>query len=97
MLHREVIALIAQELDDSPAPQYIDVSRREVFANKKSPSRTEFSAAGAVGINAQVVFEVREGEYGGEQVIEHEGTRYNVYRVYEKGFAIEIYCGSVKG
>lgn len=80
---------------DSPFPTTKD-TKREVFANVKSPTRQEFSATDSQGFRAMFVFEIREGEYRDEEYVEFHGKKYYVYRTFEKGFITEIYTSDQK-
>lgn len=66
-------------------------SAREVFAKVDSVSASEFFDGGRNGLNPSLRFLVFAGDYHGEQIVEHEGQRYAVYRTYERGDQIEVY------
>ena len=67
-------------------------SERTVFANKRSVSQKEFFEAGISGLKAQYVFDIRLLEYNNERELIHNNTTYSIYRMYEKGENIELYC-----
>ena len=48
------------------------------------------------GVKLSATIEVNEGEYEKEQLLEHEGTRYKVERVYPTGYGtLELSCSEV--
>lgn len=63
----------------------ITTTRREVFANKKSATRSEFYTAKQAGDKIVLVLEVRGVDYQGETIVEHEGRLYEVVRTYTAG------------
>ena len=103
MLFKDVITLIdVRIIHDGPFPKE-EESARWTYANKKSITRAEFSVAESAGnrakstaIRAVYMFEVREDEYSGEEWLEYEGNRYYIYRTYERGSVIELYCSDAK-
>lgn len=58
------------------------MARAEVLAMDGSITRGEFFAAGQIGLRPDRVFTVFAGEYNGEEMCEHDGTRYAIYRTY---------------
>ncbi len=68
-------------------------TRREVFVNKKSATRSEFYTAKQAGDKIALVLEVRGADYRGETLVEHEGRLYEVVRDYTKsGETYELNC-----
>lgn len=67
-------------------------SAHRVFAKVDSVSASEFFDGGRNGLNPSLRFLVFGGDYHGEQIVEHEGLRYAVYRTYERGDSVEVYC-----
>ena len=66
-------------------------TRREVFCNRKSASRSEFYAAKQAGEKIALVLEVRGADYGGETRIEYAGRPYEVVRSYTRsGETVEL-------
>ena len=66
---------------------------REVFAEVRSVTRSEFYQAGRNGLNPQYVFSVFAGDYGGETICEFDGNRYAIYRAYRADSDyIELYA-----
>lgn len=62
----------------------------DVYANRKSIRSTEYYAAKQAGIELSYMFEVRSMEYDGQDIVDHEGERFEVERTYEKGEFIEL-------
>lgn len=67
-------------------------SAHRVFAKVDSVSASEFFDGGRNGLNPSLRFLVFAGDYHGEQIVEHEGLRFAVYRTYERGDSVEVYC-----
>lgn len=68
-------------------------TRREVFVNKKSATRSEFYAAKQAGDKIVLVLEVPGVDYEGETRVEFEGKPYEVVRAYTKsGEIFELNC-----
>lgn len=62
------------------------------FCRVRSASSQEFFEAGQQGIKPQYQLTLLRAEYGGEQMVEYNGTRYAVYRTYEPNAdEIELY------
>ena len=71
----------------------ITTTRREVFVNKKSATRSEFYTAKQAGDKIALTLEVRGADYRGETLVEHEGRLYEVVRDYTKsGETYELNC-----
>ncbi len=68
-------------------------SRRNVFCNKKSATRSEFYAAKQAGDKITLVLEVRGADFQEETQVEFGGKRYEVVRAYTKsGEIFELNC-----
>ena len=66
---------------------------REVFANKKTATRSEFYTAKQAGDKIALVLEVRGADYQEETLVEYEGRLYEVVRAYtESGETYELNC-----
>lgn len=64
-----------------------------VLCEVVSLSRSEYFEAAEAGINAEFEFLINPAEYNGELVVEYNGRRYKVYRIYEvSSDTLEIYC-----
>ena len=55
----------------------------EVWADKKTATRTEFYSAQSAGIEVSAVFTVND--YSDEKILIHETKEYDIKRVYQKG------------
>ena len=90
-----VIKLITETYtkDDSGVPRKTEAAA-EVFAQKKSVTRSEFFGGGRNGLNPECEFDVFKGDYDGQRTIEYEGKRYGVYRTFEPDDSdyIELYA-----
>ena len=72
--------------------------RRQVYANIKSVTATEFFEGGRNGLKPQVRATVFLWDYRGEQIVEIKGVRYAVYRTYTPSTdEIELYLELRKG
>lgn len=58
-------------------------TRRKVYANVKSVTATEFFSAGQIGLSPEYRFTMFGPDYAGERIVEYNGVRYAVYRVYQ--------------
>ena len=58
-------------------------TKRKVFANVKSVTSTEFFSAGQIGLSPEYRFTMFGPDYAGERIVEYNGVRYAVYRVYK--------------
>ena len=95
-----VITLITETYanDDSGVPRKTEAAA-DVFAKKRSVSRSEFFEGGRNGLNPEYEFDVFKGDYDGQRVIEFESKRYGVYRTYEPDDTdyIELYVSRKGG
>jgi diaminopimelate decarboxylase len=55
---------------------------RKVYANVTSVSASEYFSASEIGLNPEVRFTMFAPDYKGETIIEYNGYRYSVYRIY---------------
>lgn len=94
MYWRHMAILIATEKTaDEDGYKTPDETRREVFCNKKSATRSEFYTAKQAGDKIVLVLEVRGVDYKDETRVEFEGKPYEVVRAYTKaGETIELNC-----
>ena len=90
----DVIYFETKEIIKDELFQEIEVpgQPREVFANKKSITQSEFFKAGSSGLKPSKLFEVRSVEYNDEKFLTFQEKSYSIYRTYEKGENIELYC-----
>lgn len=73
--------------------------KRKVFAVKKSVSQSEFFQAAAAGFKPDIVLEISEFEYNGENYCEIAGQRYKIYRTFSSKDTerMELYLTAVVG
>lgn len=64
----------------------------EILCQITSVRQSEFFEAGKSGISAQLVVLTPTINYGGEKKIRIDKKVYGIYRTYEKGDMIELYC-----
>ena len=82
----DILCLIKEtwNMDDhnQPVPEE---TKRLVYCNARSITRTELFEAGQNGHAAAYMFEMFAYDYGGEKLVEYQGKRYGVYRTYQAG------------
>lgn len=70
---------------------------REVWAEEKGPTRSEFYAAQQAGVSVSATFTLYRRLYLGEQIVECRGERYRVIRAYPKDHTeMILVCSSEK-
>ena len=69
----------------------------EVFASWDGVNRSEFFSGGQNGLKPEKMFLTFKGNYNGEEVLEHEGERYTIYRTHQNGDYLELYAEKRKG
>ena len=100
MLFKEVINLVGVTTTENDMGDIIEVvTKREVFADKKSIRQNEFYQAQATGLRPELMFIVRTIEYEQEPKLEYNLKTYNIIRTYDKdGELTELVCqGLVNG
>ena len=84
------------DTETTPGPSGVPVkteTRTEVYADKLSARRSEYYAANAAGVRADIVFAVMADEYNGETEVDWGGARYSVVRAYGAGKGrVELTC-----
>jgi SPP1 family predicted phage head-tail adaptor len=73
---------ITIEVDDSGFSTEVNHDV-EVWADKKTATRTEFYSAHAAGIEVSAVFTVND--YSDEKILIHQAKEYDIVRAYRKG------------
>lgn len=58
--------------------------RLDVIAEVSSISQSEFMDAGQIGLKPSLRFEIWTAEYSGQENVEMDGTRYSVYRTFNR-------------
>lgn len=89
-----VIKLIAETItSDVIGNQIVTEKEREVFATAKPINQNEFFSARTAGINPACKMLVFFGDYEGEELMEWNGQKYNIYRTYQReDDLIELYA-----
>jgi hypothetical protein len=73
-------------------------TRRMVYANVTSVTATEWFEGGRNGLNPELRFIMFAPDYNGEEIVEHMGRRYHVYRTYQaRTDVLELYAERTKG
>jgi len=90
----DVIKLIKEtHTTDTYGVQRTTATKKEVFCQVDSVTRTEFYQGGRNGLNPEMVFTMFFGDYDDERIIEWNGKQYSVYRTYlTRNDTIELYC-----
>ena len=92
-MFKDVIKLVSKTITQDEYFREIEVeTERTIFADKQSVNQSEFFAAGQSGLKAEYKFIVRLSEYKGENELLFNGKHYTIYRTYEIGENIELYC-----
>ena len=90
----EIVKLIHQvrTVDEYGDPT-IEETPRAVFCELRSIGMKEFYQAHAVGFQPEVKFVLADYlDYSDEPIVEHDGQRYRVLRVYRTGQELELVC-----
>lgn len=83
MYWKHVATLVKVKLaEDEEGYKNRTETRREVFVNKKSATRSEFYTAKQAGDKIALVLEVKAADYQGEERVEFGGKPYEVVRAY---------------
>lgn len=67
---------------DTIGQQVATTTTKSVFVDLKSVTRTEWTAAGEMGHNAEFVASMFAPDYDGEQTCLLDGKTYSIYRTY---------------
>ena len=80
----DVIYLIGStKSQDANGVWKLTPTRRKVFCNVGSITRSEFFEGGRNGLNPAIAFNrVFSADYQGEEVVEYNGKTYSIYRVF---------------
>lgn len=55
----------------------------KVYANVSSITSTEYFNASQMGLNPEIRFTMFAPDYDGELIVEYNGNRYSIYRIYK--------------
>lgn len=94
----DLCTLIALKISkDKDGYDSIDEIKREILCSvSDGVSRSEYYEAMKAGVKLSATIEVNDGDYDKEQILEHEGTRYKIERVYPTGYGtLELSCSEV--
>ncbi|MEK3855940.1 phage head closure protein [Cytobacillus sp. FSL H8-0458] len=85
MAFNEVIELISITSSENELGDPIEISvPRDVFANKKSISQTEFYQAQTTGLRPEIKFEIWSMDYQDEPKFSFNNKTYTIIRTFEK-------------
>ena len=89
-----VITLVSETFTKSSTGVQIPTeTETEVFCNVQSVSLQEWSEGGRLGLNPELRFTMFGPDYNGQKIIEYNGVRYSVYRVYYgRNDTIDLYA-----
>lgn len=93
------VKLVSVTIEQDAIGQEIPTeTQTEIFCQVESVTGTEWFEAGRNGINSQHRITVYADEYSGERTAILNGTRYGIYRTYErKDGMIELYLEKKAG
>lgn len=66
-------------------------TKKEVFCEVRSVSKTEYYSAGETGHRPVFRFDVFRYDYNNEKLAEYDGQKYYIYRVYFNNDTAELY------
>lgn len=89
---RELVLISKSYSVDAIGQQVATETRRTVFCDVQSVSRSEWATAGQLGLKPELVATMFAPDYQGEEVCELEGIAYGIYRTYVgRNERIELY------
>lgn len=92
-MRNDVITLISRTYtkDEYGVQKPTEVSR-QVYCDVTSVRAAEHFEGRAAGLNPELRFVLFAYDYQGEEIVEHNGERYSVYRTYRtKNDTVELY------
>lgn len=82
--------------DEDGYETQLEKATRVFCSVNRGAVRTEFYEAMKSGVELTVTAELWESEYGGERLLDFEGSRYKVVRAYPTGHGtLELSCSEV--
>lgn len=88
-----LISAISNGRDEIGQLLPVTLTRNETYCTKKSISQNEFYKAAQSDLKPQFVLEISAFDYNSEDLVEYNGTMYQIYRTYERpDEIIELYC-----
>lgn len=99
MIERSVIYYIQNEYtEDENHVLRATETRRKAYAMVESVTGAEWFNGGRNGLNPQYRFTVYSKDWHNEKIVEYNGTRYAIYRVYQPNpHDMELYAELRKG
>ena len=83
MVRADVIGLVTENRSAHGVHESITETVREVLAEIRSVTRSEYYNALNAGVQPELVFKLTlDADYQGERVLRHNGKRYRVVRTY---------------
>ncbi len=81
--------------------EYLNIVReksyREIIVEESSMYANEWHQAKQDGLSPSFVLRTAKVNYGGETTLRYQGKEYSIYRTYNYGDDIELYCQEVAG
>lgn len=79
----DVIFLIQETMEqDAAGIHHAETEKRMVYCKVEDVTRSEFYNAGRSGLNPEFKVDIFQGDYQGEELAEHNGKTYSIYRTY---------------
>ncbi len=98
----DILYLVAEGEDRLNAEGFLDgeaaaEERKEIFCSRLSVKRSEYYAAMREGVKVSQVFKVCSLDYSREKLLEYDGSRYKVERIYQTSENyLELVCSEVQ-
>ena len=94
-----VISLISETYSqNSRGSVIVTENSREIFAHVDSVTASEYFEGGRNGLNPEFRFTIFAYDYEGEKIVEFDGGRFSVYRVYKgRSDTLELYVERRQG
>lgn len=97
-MQSDVIQLIKQtQQKDAYGRQVAVETKRQVFCQVDSVTRSEWFEGGRNGLNPEYRFTVFAPDYEKEDTAEYNGERYAIYRTHQEGDYMELYVEHQEG
>lgn len=84
--------------EDKYGVPHATLSKRQVWANVKSVTQTEWFEGGRAGLNPEFKMTMNLWDYAGESLLEYQGRLFVIYRTYMTGTdKVELYVQRKQG
>lgn len=95
----DIIYLLSyNQTKDSLGIWHKNITKRKVFCDVESVSRTEWFEGSRNGLNPSFRFTVFRYDYEGEEALEYNEKEYSIYRTYvDRNETIDLYAEDRKG